>query len=116
MAARVIDPAGGAPGRPGELVGLASSDANRTAQVGQVFARVASAAAALIAGSAVLFVASPVLAAAVLAGVPIVLVASRLLARPLVGRAEAEQTTLATATTAATDLVTGAAGGQGHRR
>ena len=35
------------------------------------------------------------------------LVASRLLARPLVGRAEREQSTLATATAAATDLVTG---------
>ncbi len=105
--ARVLDPAGGAPGRPGELIGLASSDADRTAQVVTAYARTASAAAALIAGAAVLFVASPVLAAAVLAGVPIVLGASRLLSRPLVGRAEAEQTTLATATSAATDLVTG---------
>ena len=54
-----------------------------------------------------LFAASPLLALIVLAGVPIVLVASRLLARPLVGRAEAEQSTLAAATSAATDLVTG---------
>ena len=105
--ARVLDPAGGAPGRPGELIGLASSDADRTAQVVTAYARTASAAAALVAGAAVLFAASPILAAAVLAGVPVVLGASRLLARPLVGRAEAEQTTLATATSAATDLVTG---------
>ena len=67
----------------------------------------ASALAALAAGSAVLFSASPWLALAVLTGVPVVLVASRLLARPLVGRAEREQNTLAAATAAATDLVTG---------
>ena len=63
--------------------------------------------AALVAGSAVLFAASPVLAGAVLVGVPVVLVASRLLARPLVGRAEAEQSALAATTSTATDLVTG---------
>ena len=107
VSARVLDPAGGAPGRPGELIGLASSDADRTAQVVTVYARAASSAAALVAGAAVLFAASPVLAAAVLAGVPIVIGASRLLARPLVGRAEAEQTTLAAATSTATDLITG---------
>ena len=72
-----------------------------------MYARAASSAAALVAGAAVLFAASPVLAAAVLAGVPIVIGASRLLARPLIGRAEAEQTTLAAATSTATDLITG---------
>ena len=107
VAARVLDPAGGAPGRPGEQVGLASSDADRTGLIVTAYARTASALAALVAGSAVLFSASPVLALAVLTGVPVVLVASRLLARPLVGRAEREQSTLATATAAATDLVTG---------
>ena len=107
VAARVLDPAGGAPGRPGEQVGLASSDADRSGQIVTAYARVASALAALVAGSAVLFSASPVLALAVLTGVPVVLVASRLLARPLVGRAEREQSTLAGATAAATDLVTG---------
>jgi putative ABC transport system ATP-binding protein len=107
VSTRVLDPAGGAPGRPGELIGLASSDADRTAQVVTAYSRAASAGAALVAGAAVLFITSPVLAAAVLAGVPIVLGASRLLARPLVGRAQAEQTTLAAATSAATDLVTG---------
>ena len=107
VAARVLDPAGGAPGRPGEQVGLASSDADRSGQIVTAYARVASALAALVAGGAVLFAASPLLALAVLTGVPVVLVASRLLARPLVGRAEREQATLAAATAAATDLVTG---------
>ena len=107
VAARALDPTGGAPGRPGEQVGLASSDADRTATIINVYARVASALAALAAGSAVLFAASPLLALTVLAGVPVVLVASRLLARPLVGRAEAEQSALAVATSAATDLITG---------
>ena len=107
VAARVLDPAGGAPGRPGEQIGLASSDADRTGLTVTVYALMASSLAALVAGSAVLFSASPVLALAVLTGVPVVLVASRLLARPLVGRAEREQSTLASATAAATDLVTG---------
>ena len=107
VAARTLDPTGGAPGRPGEQVGLASSDADRTALAVNAVTLTASALAALLAGSAVLLVASPVLAVAVLAGVLLVLLASRLLARPLVGRAEAEQRTLAAATSAATDLVTG---------
>jgi putative ABC transport system ATP-binding protein len=107
VATRVLDPGGGAPGRPGELVGLASSDANRAAQIAAAYAQIASAAAALAAGGVVLFAASPVLGAAVLAGVPVVLVASHLLARPLVGKAEVEQAALASTTGAATDLITG---------
>ena len=107
VAARVLDAVGGAPGRPGEQIGLASSDADRTAQYVNAGTNIASSIAALVAGSVVLFSASPVLALAVLAGVPVVLLASRLLARPLVGRAEAEQATLAAATSAATDLVSG---------
>jgi putative ABC transport system ATP-binding protein len=107
VAARALDPAGGAPGRPGEQVGLASSDADRTAAYVAAGSEAVSCIAALVAGSAVLLAASPVLALAVLAGVLVVLVASRLLARPLVGRVEVEQTALAAATSAATDLVTG---------
>ena len=107
VAARALDPAGGAPGRPGEQVGLASSDADRAAQYVTAGTQIASSLAALMAGSAVLLAASPVLALAVLAGVPVVLLVSRLLAQPLVRRAEAEQSTLAAATSAATDLVSG---------
>ena len=107
VAARALDPAGGSPGRPGEQVGLASSDADRAAQYVTAGTQIASSLAALTAGSAVLLAASPVLALAVLAGVPVVLLVSRLLAQPLVRRAEAEQSTLAAATSAATDLVSG---------
>jgi putative ABC transport system ATP-binding protein len=107
VAARVLDAAGGAPGRPGEQVGLAGSDADRTAQYVTAGTNITSSLAALAAGSAVLFSASPVLAVAVLAGVPVVLLFSQLLARPLVRRAEAEQSSLAAATSAATDLVSG---------
>ena len=126
IAARVLDAAGGAPGRPGEQVGLASSDADRTAQYVSAGIHIASSLAALVAGTAVLLSASPVLALTVLAGVPVVLLVSRLLARPLVGRAEAEQQTLAAATSTATDLVSGlrvvkgigaeAAAGSAYRR
>lgn len=54
-----------------------------------------------------LLVTSVQLGLVVLAGLPVVLVATRLLARPLVGRAQAEQATLATATSVAADLVRG---------
>ena len=107
VAARSLDAAGGAPGRPGEQVGLASSDADRTASIVSVLPQVVSKSAALVAGTAVLFAISPWLALVVLAGVPLVLLASRLLARPLVGRAETEQATLAATTSTAADLITG---------
>ena len=108
-------PAGGAPGRPGEQVGLASSDADRTARIVRSSPEVASALAALAAGAVVLFAASPWLALAVLVGVPLVLLSSRLLARPLVGRAEAEQATLAATTVGGHRPGHRAARGQGHR-
>lgn len=106
VARRVLDPAGGAPGRAGELVSIAGSDADRTAQICRVIAEL-GAAAALVGGAAVLVGTSPLLGMVVLLGVAGVLVASQLLARPLAGRAEAEQEALATATAVAADLVTG---------
>ena len=107
VAARAVHEAGGALGRPRELVGLASSDADRAAQICAAVAVVAGSLAALTAGAAVLFRTSVTLAVAVLLAVVLVLVASRILARPLVGRAEAEQQGLARSTGAATDLVSG---------
>ena len=107
VAARAVHEAGGALGRPRELVGLAGSDADRAAQICAAVAVVAGTLAALAAGAAVLFRISVTLAVAVLLAVGLVLVASRILARPLVGRAEAEQQGLARATGAATDLVSG---------
>ncbi|GAA3241305.1 ABC transporter ATP-binding protein [Pseudonocardia petroleophila] len=104
---RVLDPAGGAPGRSGEQVSLAGSDADRAGLVSAAVVTAVAALAALVGGAVVLVSASLLLGLVVLAGVPLVLVASRLLAGPLVGRAEAEQETLATATGVATDLVTG---------
>lgn len=104
---RVLHPAGGAPGRSGELVGLAGSDAERAGLVCAAIVVAVAALAALAGGAVVLISASLLLGLVVLAGTPLVLVASRLLARPLVGRAEAEQETLAAATGVATDLVTG---------
>ncbi|MHA6781348.1 ABC transporter transmembrane domain-containing protein [Pseudonocardia saturnea] len=104
---RVLHPAGGAPGRSGELVSLAGSDADRAGQVCAGIVVGVAALAALAGGAVVLISASLLLGLVVLVGTPLVLVASRLLARPLVGRAEAEQETLAAATGVATDLVTG---------
>ncbi|GAA2572840.1 ABC transporter ATP-binding protein [Pseudonocardia hydrocarbonoxydans] len=107
VAGRVLHPAGGAPGRSGELVSLAGSDADRAGLVCAAIVVGTAALAALVGGAVVLVSASLLLGLVVLAGVPLVLVASRLLAAPLVGRAEAEQATLAAATGVATDLVTG---------
>ncbi|QJY47285.1 ABC transporter transmembrane domain-containing protein [Pseudonocardia broussonetiae] len=107
VTARVLHPGGGAPGRPGELVSLAGSDADRTGEVAYALVTAVAALAALAGGAVVLLSSSVLLGLVVLGGVPVVLVASRLLARPLVGRAEAEQETLAAATGVATDLVTG---------
>lgn len=106
VARRVLDPAGGAPGRAGELVSLAGSDADRTAQICRVISE-SGAAAALVGGAAVLLTTSLLLGVVVLAGVGSVLVVSRLLATPLAGRAEVEQEALATTTAVATDLITG---------
>lgn len=123
---RVLHPAGGAPGRSGELVSLAGSDADRAGLVCAGIVTGFAALAALAGGAVVLISASLLLGLVVLVGTPLVLIASRLLARPLVGRAEAEQETLAAATGVATDLVTGlrvlkgigaeAAAGETYRR
>lgn len=107
VTARVLHPGGGAPGRSGELVSLAGSDADRSGEVAYALVTAVAALAALAGGAVVLLRSSVLLGLVVLGGVPVVLVASRLLARPLVGRAEAEQETLAAATGVATDLVTG---------
>jgi putative ABC transport system ATP-binding protein len=107
VAARVLHPAGGAPGRSGELVSTAGSDADRAGQVCWVIGGGTAALAALAGGAVVLLGSSVSLGLVVLGGVPLVLLASRLLARPLVGRAEAEQESLAAATAVATDVITG---------
>jgi putative ABC transport system ATP-binding protein len=107
VAARVLHPAGGAPGRSGELVSTAGADADRAGQVCWVIGGGTAALAALAGGAVVLLDASLVLGLVVLGGVPLVLLSSRLLARPLVGRAEAEQESLAAATAVATDVITG---------
>jgi putative ABC transport system ATP-binding protein len=107
VAARVLHPAGGAAGRSGELVSTAGADADRAGQVCWVIGGGNAALAALAGGAVVLLDASVVLGLVVLGGVPLVLLSSRLLARPLVGRAEAEQESLAAATAVATDVITG---------
>jgi putative ABC transport system ATP-binding protein len=107
VAARVLHPAGGVTSRSGELVSTAGSDADRAGQVCQVIGGGTAALAALAGGGVVLLNASVVLGLVVLGGVPLVLLSSRLLARPLVGRAEAEQESLAAATAVATDVITG---------
>ncbi|WP_343942814.1 ABC transporter transmembrane domain-containing protein, partial [Pseudonocardia zijingensis] len=107
VAARVLHPGGGAPGRPGELVSIAGADADRAGEVCRVVWGGVAALAALAGGAVVLLDASVLLGLVVLGGVPLVLLSSRLLARPLVGRSEREQESLAAATAVATDVITG---------
>jgi putative ABC transport system ATP-binding protein len=107
VAERVLHPGGGAPGRSGELVSTAGSDADRAGEVCRVIWGGIALLAALVGGAVVLLDASVVLGVVVLGGVPLVLLSSRLLAKPLVGRAEAEQESLAAATAVATDVITG---------
>ncbi len=68
IAGRVLHPAGGAPGRSGELVGLAGSDADRAGLVCAAIVVGCSALAALAGGAAVLISASVLLGLVVLAG------------------------------------------------
>jgi putative ABC transport system ATP-binding protein len=108
---RAVDRRGGLGRRPGQrsgdLVGTAGTDASRASWVIDVVGYGAGCLAAIVAGAVVLLVASSVLALVVLVGAVAVLTASQLLSRPLVGRAEKEQETLAAATAQATDLVVG---------
>src|SRR5690606_11501850 len=78
VVARVLHPAGGAPGRPGELVSTAGADAIRAGLFSRALWGGAGALAALAGGAVVLLDASVVLGLVVLGGVPLVMVSARL--------------------------------------
>jgi putative ABC transport system ATP-binding protein len=104
---RVLDARGGVDSRPGDLVRLASDDAEAVSEAASAVALGAGAVTALAGGSLVLLGTSPTLGAVVLGGLPVVVVLVGLLSRPLAARIEAEQTAAATTAGIATDLLRG---------
>jgi putative ABC transport system ATP-binding protein len=104
---RVLDARGGVGSRPGDLVRLASDDAEAVSQAVVAVGLGAGAVTALAGGSAVLLATSPTLGAVILGGLPVVVVLVGLLSRPLAARIETEQTAAATTAGIATDLLRG---------
>lgn len=108
VAAHVLDPRGARTDRlPGEILTLATADADL---VGQVVRQLSLSAAAII-GLAVSAVAlatiDALVATVVLVGVPVVLMLTQALSRPLERRTAARQESVGRATGIATDLVRG---------
>lgn len=108
LVAHLLAPAG-AKGLPadGELVSLATSDARRVGLSAELVAIGASSFAALGVGALLLLRTSVPLGLVVLVGLPVVVLVVRALSRPLERRSAAEQSAVAAATGAATDLLTG---------
>ena len=107
VVARVLDPRGGIHDRPGDVVSLASDDAETVGAVSWSLGLGLGAIPALIGGTAFLLVTSVPLGLVVVVGVPVVVAAVGVLSRPLVGRSEQEQAAAAAAAGTATDLLGG---------
>lgn len=104
---RVLDPRGGVSTRSGDVVSLASDDADRIGDVSFAIGLGVGALPPLIGGSAFLLAVSVPLGLVVVIGVPVVVGLIALLSRPLVGRSEQEQEAVAAAAGVATDLLRG---------
>ena len=109
LAQRVLHPAGGADGGrlPGELLSIATSDAQRVGTVNLALAMGAGLLAAVAIAAIVLLRTSLPLGLLVVLGLPPVLLFVQLAGRPLSRRAGAEQERSAAAAGLATDLVRG---------
>jgi len=109
LAQRVLHPAGGADGGrlPGELLSIATSDAQRVGTVNLALAMGAGVLAAVAIAAIVLLRISLPLGLLVVLGLPPVLLFVQLAGRPLSRRAAAEQDRAAAASGLATDLVRG---------
>ena len=109
LAQRVLHPAGGADGGrlPGELLSIATSDAQRVGTVNLALAFGAGVLAAVAVAAIVLLRISLPLGLLVVLGLPPVLLFVQLAGRPLSRRASAEQDRAAAASGLATDLVRG---------
>ncbi len=107
---RVLEP-GGIPAEkaapPGELVSLATSDADQIGASAFALASLAGAVSALVVSAVVLLGISVSMGLVVLLGLPPLLVLIRFAVRPLARRAETEQAAVAGAVAVATDVIGG---------
>lgn len=104
---RVLDPRGGAGGRSGEVMSLASSDADGVGEAAFAVGLTIAALPALAFSGVILLSSSTQLGLVVLIGLPVVIGLVAVLTRPLVRRAEEEQDAVAGAAGVITDLVHG---------
>lgn len=92
---------------PGEIVAIASSDADRVAGLSWLIGGGLAATAGVVTSAVTLLVISVPLGLAVLLATPLMLLIMHRLTRPLEHRSDVEQSTAARAGTLATDFVTG---------
>ncbi|MBG0567186.1 ABC transporter ATP-binding protein [Actinoplanes aureus] len=108
IAERALDPRGQRSGlRDGELLSIASSDADQTVEAIRAAGMAAAACTALVVSAVALIVVDPPLGIGVLFGVPLVVLGLQRLAPLLTRRADAQQEALAATTATAVDLVSG---------
>ncbi|WP_458107747.1 ABC transporter ATP-binding protein/permease [Arthrobacter sp. R3-55] len=105
---RTLHPRGMATRRaPGEIVAIASSDADRVAGLSWLISGALAAAAGVITSAVTLLLISVPLGLAVLLATPIMLLVMHRLTKPLENRSDVEQSTAARAGALATDFITG---------
>ncbi|NQD88551.1 ABC transporter ATP-binding protein [Paenarthrobacter sp. CM16] len=92
---------------PGEIVAIASSDADRVAGLSWLISGALAAAAGVITSAVTLLLISVPLGLAVLLATPIMLLVMHRLTKPLENRSDVEQSTAARAGALATDFITG---------
>lgn len=108
IAGRVLDPRGHRTVlRSGELLSIATSDAEKSALVLRAVSMGSAAVAALIVSSVALLTIDVPLGLGVLVGVPLIVVALQALSPLLTRRTESQQESIASTTALATDLVAG---------
>ncbi|MFE4196896.1 ABC transporter ATP-binding protein [Paenarthrobacter sp. NPDC056912] len=105
---RTLHPRGMAARRaPGEIVAIASSDADRVAGLSWLIAGGLAATAGVVTSAVTLLLISVPLGLAVLVATPVMLLTMRRLTKPLEDRSDVEQSTAARAGALATDFITG---------
>lgn len=108
VVARTLNPHGMLKRRPtGEILAIASSDADRSGGVAWLISGAGACVAAVISAAVSLLMISVPLGIAVLVASPVILLLMHLLSKPLERRTDREQAASAVAGTLATDLVTG---------
>ncbi|MFI2565197.1 ABC transporter transmembrane domain-containing protein [Paenarthrobacter sp. NPDC018779] len=105
---RTLDPRGMAARRaPGEIVAIASSDADRVAGLAWLIGGGLAATAGVVTSAVTLLLISVPLGLAVLLATPLMLLVMHRLTKPLEDRSDVEQSTAARAGALATDFITG---------